>query len=276
MVEMVIPMEDLNDPMPIRFTFKVSNLDDAAIWVKSGITGAPAGWNLGADEQHGTLGIGIDDYFLNDNNTRDKPADGSSDSITLRITYYSDAGYSSAISFEEITYDITYVDFTDVRYAVVDDDTFETGVEGWALTNTIGTTTMARSVALSRTGVASLKHGALTLATVSYLSKSFTISGGGVAEAYIRFWINFFSSSTPEVILEIITDAGEVSNIRTLPIAMDYAPKGGTEMISQWLCIGAELPVNGTFQVRLRAKVEVSFAEVPPGIFYDDIRVVEV
>lgn len=274
MVEMVIPMEDLDDPMPIRFTFKVANIDDIPIYVKSEIQGAPANWNLGGAEQHGALAVGEDDYFLNDNNTRDKPADGASDSITLRIFYYSDVGYSVLLSSEDVTYDITYVDFTDVRYAVVDDDTFEVGLEGWVLTNEVGVVAFTRSTGKSRTGVASAQFSLMDEGDVWYISKSFIIDAAS-SEAYIRIWINFgFDDNTEECVFELITDAGGGSE-RVLPIAMDYNPKGGGEMEDQWLCIGAELPVDGTYAVRLRVRGEI-LDTLLSKINIDDIRVVEV
>ena len=275
MVEMVIPMEDLDDPMPIRFTFKVTNIDDITIYVKSEITGAPANWNIGADEQHGALGVGVDNYFLNDNNTRDKPADGASDTINLRITYYSDAGYTVPLTFEDITYDITYVDFTDVRYAVVDDDTFEVGVEGWAWTDEVDLGSATRSTVQSRTGVASLLLKT-NPSGVGYAAKDFTISGGGVAEAYIRIWLWINVVTEQELIIEIITDSGDVSNIRTLPIAMDSAPQGGAEMFQQWIVIGAELPVNAVYTVKVRLRGELGAGIVDQYVYLDDIRVVEV
>ena len=275
MVEMVIPMENLDDPMPIRFTFKVSNIDDIPIYVKSEIQGAPANWNLGGAELHGALAVGEDDYFLNDNNTRDKPADGASDAITLRVTYYSDVGYSVVLTFEDITYNITYVDFTDVRYNVVDDDTFEINLEGWTKVEEVGIIVLDRSTLQSRTGVASMRMWSLDPGDVAYATKDFTIAGGGVAEAYIRIWVTFvLDDNTEELIFELITDAGGGSE-RVLPIAMDYNPKGGATMEDQWLCIGAELPVNGVYEVRLRIKCELMHT-VNTRIFIDDIRVVEV
>lgn len=272
MVEMVIPMEDLEDPMEIRFTFKVTNIDDIPIYVKSELINPPAGWTE-TDEQHGVLGVGEDDYFLNDNCTRTKPATDTEESVTLRITYYSDAGYSNELGHEDVSYTITYVDFTDGSYAVVDDDGFETDLESWTKTDEVGTSEFLRHTAVSRSGVAAARHKLEAEAGVSYISKSFTISN--VTRAYIRIWMYFDVGELIEGILELITDAGEVSQKRTLPIAMDSAPLGGSEMIAQWICVGAKLPVNGTYEVRLRLLSEKATGELESYVRYDDLRVIE-
>lgn len=277
---MVIPMEDLADPMEIRFTFKVTNIDDIPIYVKSELNNPPAGW-VETDEQHGVLAVGTDDYFLNDNCTRTKPATDTEENVVLKISYYSDSGYSNLLSTESITYTITYVDFTDGSYAVVDDDTFEVDFESWTKTDEVGSSSVARTTEMSRSGVASMKHYGFLDGEVGYLSKSFTISN--VTRAYIRIWLWFRPNTNyyfREAIIELITDAGGVSQKRTLPIAMDYQPKGGTEICGQWICIGAKIPVNGTYEVRLRVLAELVAYTGPDTLlqgmlFYDDIRVVE-
>lgn len=129
MVEMVVAMESLADPMPIDFAFKCTNTDDIVLYVKSELISPPAGWT-GSAEQHGSLGVGVDDYFLNDNYTRSKPANLTEETVTFRISYYSDAGYTILVSSEDVSYTITYVDFDDAGFTVVDDDTFEVDLEG--------------------------------------------------------------------------------------------------------------------------------------------------
>ena len=265
MVEMVVPMESLADPMPIRFTFKATNITDIAIYVKSEIISAPAGW-AGSAEQHGSLGVGIDDYFLNDNNTKTKPATDTEQTITFRVTYYSDAGYSSELNHEDITYVITFVDFDDVGYTVLDDDGFELDLENWSLVNELGSSTLVRITGMSRSGVACMAHNGTADGEIAYAKKDFVVPAA--TRAYIRIWLYIYGNS--ELILEIITDSEGVSQKRTLPIAFDYAPKGGSELGSQWICIGLKMPTNGTYRTRLRNICE-SVEEV---IRYDDIRVV--
>lgn len=273
MVEMIVPMENLNDPMDINLTFKVTNIDDITIYVKSELVSPPAGWS-GSAEEHGAIGAGVDDYFLNDNYTRTKPSTDTEETITLKISYYSDSGYSSLMGYETVSYTITYVDFTDASYTVVDDDTFETTTEGWNETNESGAAYLERTSDIKRSGIAAIRHYGFDPLVVAYLHKSFTISN--VTRAYIRIWLYFYDNGATEMksIFELITDAADVSNIRTLPIAVSRTPKGGTGVLNRWLCIGLKIPVNGTFQVKLRNRCE-NWVGSNRAIYYDDIKVVE-
>lgn len=268
--EMVVAMEDLADLMPIRFAFKATNLDVITIYVQSDLFTPPAGW-AGAAENHGSLAVGVDDYFLNDNCTRTKPANLTEETVTLRIRYYSDAGYSVLIKTETVDITITYIDFNDAGWTVVDTDTFEVDLESWAKTDVVGATTLARSTAKSRSGVASMRHIDWQTGDVAYASKNFTI--GNVTRAFIRVWFQVvFGEASSEAVLELITDAGGASE-RTATVAMDKTPLGGASIDSVWLCVGLKLPVNGIKAVRLKASCEQSTAMTQ--IFYDDIKVVQ-
>lgn len=268
-IEMVVPMENLADPLPIDFTFKCTNTDDIIIYVKCELVTPPAGWN-GVAQQLGSLGVGVDDYFLCDNYTRDRPANLTEETLDFKISYYSDVGYSVLITSETLEYEITYVDFNDAGFNVVDDDTFEVDMEGWSKTDETGATGLARSTSISRTGVAGLMYYDLHSNDVTYAKKSFTI--GDVTRAFIRIWHYHDGEGADEWILEIITDAGEIVQKRTLSLAMDAAPVGGAEIMKQWICSGLKLPVNGTYEVRLRLLIESGIAEM---VIFDDIRVVE-
>lgn len=269
--DVVIPMEGLAAPMPIQFPFKAVNRTAATVYVSAQLVAPPAGWANYAEQQCGTLLVGIDDFFLFSTATRTKPATNTTENVTLRVTYYSDA-YITEINHDDITYTFTYVDFDDAGYNVVDLDTFETDLEGWTdvdeATGT-GYNTLRRSTTLSRTGVASMTHGDFGVNQYSYAKKSFTIAN--LTRAFIRIWAYFDMATTDELVLEIITDALSVSQKRVLPISMDATPKCGSEICKQWICFAAKLPVNGTYEVRLRGRCESGNMD----IYYDDIKVVE-
>jgi len=270
--DVVVPMEDLPDPMSINFLFKATNVSGATVYVGVELLTPPAGWANYAEVHCGSLGVGIDDYFLFNQPTRTKPVTGTTEAVTLRVTYYSDSGYSVEINHEDIAYTYTYVDFSDlVTYNVVDDDTFEADLEGWTKTDEVGATTLERDTGKAKSGVASMKHSGFADGEVGYAKKSFVISN--VGSAFIRIWLNFHAySDDHEWIIELITDAGELVTKRTLPIAMDGTPKCGSEICDQWVCVGAKIPVNGSYEVRLRALDEVGTSDY---INYDDIRVIE-
>jgi len=266
----VIPMEDLPDPMPMYFPFKAANVTGATVYVGVQLITPPAGWATYSEQQCGTLTTGTEDYFLFNTPTRAKPVTNTTESVTLRVTYYNDA-YITEINHDDIVYTFTYVNFNDGSYNVVDEDTFEVDLEGWANVNEAGTTSLARSTTRSRTGVASMKHSGISTGEVAYAKKSFTIAN--LTRAFIRIWAWFLMETTDELVLEIITDAKNVSQKRVVPVPMDATPKCGTEVAQQWVCIAAKLPVNGTYEVRLRARCD--YASAAREIYYDDIKVVE-
>jgi len=272
--DVVAPMEGLPDPMSINFTFKATNVSGVVVYVGVQLVSPPEpAWTDFSEVHCGSLGVGEDDYFLFDTPKRTKPATGTTEVVTLRVTYYSDAGYSVELNHEDIAYTYTYVDFTDAgTYNVVDDDTFETDLEGWTKVDEVGSTVLTRDTAKARTGIASMKHYSVADGEVGYATKSFTISD--VGSAFIRIWFNLFvNDAACEYILELITDAGESVTKRTLPIAMDGTPKCASEICDQWLCVAAKIPTNGTYEVRLRVLCEDGVNA--DTINYDDIRVIE-
>jgi len=274
--DVVVPMESLPDPMSINFLYKATNVSGASVYVSAQLITPPAGWADYAERQCGELGVGVDDYFLFATPTRTKPATGTTEVVTLRVTYYSDAGYSVELNHEDIAYTYTYVDFDDaVTYNVVDEDTFEVDLEGWTGVVEVGTPNLVRDTAKARTGIGSMKHGNFETASVGYATKSFIISN--IASAFIRVWLLIdMYYLTYEHIVELITDAGGIVEKRTLPIAMDGTPKCGTEIVDQWLCVAAKIPVNGTYEVRLRGLCEVAHPTSDYlQVYYDDIKVIE-
>jgi len=276
--DVVVPMESLPDPMSINFLYKATNVSGAPVYVSAQLITPPAGWVDYAERQCGELGVGVDDYFLFATPTRTKPATNTTEVVTLRVTYYSDAGYSVELNHEDIAYTYTYVDFDDVSYTVVDEDTFEIDLEGWEKVDEVGSSTLTRDTTKVRTGIASMKQDGFTAGEVSYATKSFTI--GAVTRAFIRIWVDFEmrkSTATPyndcELITQLITDAGDVVEERILPLAMNTSAQCGSEICEQWLCVAAKLPVDGTYEVRLRTLIELIGTFY--GIHYDDIKVVQ-
>jgi len=276
-VEVVIPMDGMPDPMPIDFPFKATNVGESSIWVTAELVNPPSGWSNYSAQQMGELQAGVDDYFLFDTPQRSKPTTGTTEQVTLRVKFYSDEGYTNLINQDDVVFEFTYVDFEDTdEYDVVDDDTFELDLEGWQKVDELGSSTYERNSGVSRTGTASMLHWLKSETGVYHLKKSFTIDDRSAA--YIRVWLQLRHPSgvTPEFILEVITDAEGVVQKRVIPIAMDASPRGGTEIFEQWLCIGAKLPTNGTYEVRLRPRCERCVSgNSHTYIYYDDIRVVE-
>jgi len=272
-VEIVVPMESLDAYMYVPFTFKAKNVFNVPISVYADFSDL-SGWNAPKELYLGELAVGATRYFLYDIPIRKgKPATDTEESGSLTIRFYASPGgvpQPREINKESISYKFTYIDFDSGTYALVDEDTFEVDLEGWAKVDEgAAATTLDRSQTQRRNGLWSMRHSAIDNGETAYLKKSFTI--GAVSKAFIRVPVFFEVEGTEKVVLELITDAGAVSKKRTVEYAMSGLPYGGSLITGMWLYLGAEIPVDGTYEVRLRATCESGAALE---IFYDDIKVV--
>jgi len=277
-VEVVVPIECVKDTIKsfVPFTFKAKNVFDHTIDVYAQLQNPGDTWYNYASIKEiwlGQLAVGADGYFLYDPVTKKTlPATETEETLTLRITYKASPGgvpQPREINHEDIKYKLTWLDFDNASYTVVDTDTFETDLEGWTKVDESGTTTLDRSSKHVRNGSYAMRHSDIDNTDVAYLTKSFTI--GAVSKAFIRVPVFFEVEGTEKVVLELITDAGAASKKRTVEYAITGSPYGGSLIAGQWLYLGAELPVDGTYEVRLRATCE-SGAGLE--IFYDDIKVI--
>jgi len=277
-VEMVVPIEWLDVFGNIPFTFKAENVFNIPIDVYAQLlTEAGAvlvvGWNQPLAKYFGAFGVGVENYFLYDFSQRSSiPDTDTVEYLLFRIRYLASPGgvpVTRAINKDDVRYTITYIDFDSVTYVLVDLDTFEADLEDWTLVDEVGATVLDRSQVQRRNGLWSMRHSAIDNADVAYLTKDFVI--GAVSKAYIRVPVFFEVTDQEKVIFEIITDAGDVVKKRTQQHAIAASPVEGSKITGMWLYLGAEIPVDGTYEVRLRATCESGAALE---IFYDDIKVV--
>jgi len=276
-VEIVVPIETLDAYANIPFTFKAKNVFNVPIDVYaqslSEGAGSPSGWNAPKHKHFGSLGVGAENYFLYDFSQRSSlPATDTVEYLLFRIRYLGSPGgvpQPREISKDDVRYTNTYIDFDDGSYVLVDEDTFETDLDGWAKVDEVGATVLDRSQVQRRNGSWSMRHSAIDNTDVAYLTKSFVI--GAVSKAYIRVPVFFEVTDQEKVTFEIITDAGDVVKKRTQGHAIAASPVEGSKITGMWLYLGAELPVDGTYEVRLRATCESGAALE---IFYDDIKVI--
>ena len=75
------------------------------------------------------------------------------------------------------------------------------------------------------------------------------------------------NASFDETISEIWTDAGGGSE-RVLAIPFDAVPKGGTEVCMQWVVAALKVPVNGSYEYRLRVRSEANALD---SMYFNDI-----
>ena len=259
-VEIVVPIESLDANPPIPFTFKAENVFNVPIEVYAQLlrdtgTANPTGWSPPLEKDFGSLGVGAENYFLYDVTRRTSlPATDFVEYVLFRIRYEASPGglpVPREINKDDIRYTNTYIDFDSVTYVLVDLDTFEADLEDWTLVDEVGATVLDRSQVQRRNGLWSMRHSAIDNADVAYLTKDFVI--GAVSKAYIRVPVFFEVTDQEKVTFEIITDAGDVVKKRTQGHAIAASPVEGSKITGMWLYLGAEIPVDGTYEVRLRA-----------------------
>lgn len=280
-IDLVVALEQLPTAMEIPFTFKAKNHLGYSVDVYARMENK-ADWRtnqafttmISEGAKLGILGAAAEKYFLVDwINREEKPATDTVEELELRVQYYGDPGTGvprpRIINTDQIIDNITFIDFSSGTYAVVDTDTFEADLEGWTKTDEVGASTIDRSQTHVRNGAWAMRHSALDNGDVGYLTKSFAI--GAVSKAYILVPTYFELVDDEEIILEIITDAGGVTKKRTNYYCITGRPSGGTIITKEFLYLAAELPVDDTYEVRLRATCE-SGAGLE--LFYDDIKVI--
>lgn len=59
---------------------------------------------------------------------------------------------------------------------------------------------------------------------------------------------------------------------RILAIPFDAVPKGGAKVCMQWVVAALKVPVNGSYECRIRVRSEANALDT---MYFDDIRVVE-
>jgi hypothetical protein len=273
-VEIVIPTDYVFGiaGMPITLPLRVTNImgsDMTVLATVSGLSCAPNSFDLGTIPAGTTRDIFLDDTMIKSS----KPATNTEETITLALDYYIGGRH---INTSYVYYTFVYVNFNDASYTVVDEDTFETDLGGWVRVDVVGTTTLARdnTECIRTTGQWSMKHSGIDAGDKSYLTKNFTI--GAVDRAFFRACVwGFFDISSARFLLELITDAGEITEKRVVPIPLTsdnpHGDQIGDTKEGSWAYIGAKLPVNGTYEVQLKATGITGTVD----LYYDDIKVVQ-
>ena len=119
----------LADPFETRIPIAITNTETYELWFIVELVSPPAGYTE-YSKQLGSVGSGASVYkFFKFKRAR--PASKVTDDLTLRITAYTDAGYTTEYGYKD--YAVKYYLFDRDDLTLVDADNFDDGtVQGWS------------------------------------------------------------------------------------------------------------------------------------------------
>ena len=122
---------DMPDPLLLGTTIHYHNYSDGTLYMQ--IVGAGTGWS-GSTVNLGSLGSGLDAYQNLDNfMSRTKPVAAVTETVTLTLKGYSDAGYSTLVYSFSRNVTVVFIKSDDGTWATDFSDNFDDGlVDGWA------------------------------------------------------------------------------------------------------------------------------------------------
>jgi len=123
---------NLPDPVTLSITFKAYNYDSVTLYFQITITGA--GWTFPASTNLGSIISGANTQFHQDQyGTRAKPAAETTESLTLTLRAYTDAGYSNLKWTFVRTVTVWFIKSDDGSWTQDILDNFDDGgAHGWA------------------------------------------------------------------------------------------------------------------------------------------------
>lgn len=119
------------DPMLLGVTIHYYNQSDGTLYMK--IYGSGTGWSSNS-VQLGSLTTGTNDWYNLDNFlSRSKPASATTETITLTLKGYSDAGYTTEVYSFSRSVTVIFIKSDDGTWTTDDEDNFDDGTTmGWS------------------------------------------------------------------------------------------------------------------------------------------------
>ena len=131
--EVVVDIAGLSDPITPQLWYRIHNRRDQYLWLKATLVDPPPEYSdYTLEKKIAPLGGST----INHPFTRSKPtlSDGEySESLTLRFELYRDPDRINLIKTVDKAFTIVFIDHTDPAFTVIEQDTFDSDVEGWAL-----------------------------------------------------------------------------------------------------------------------------------------------
>jgi len=125
---------NLPNPVYLGLTVRIFNYDDVGLYMR--VDGYGTGWTF-ATNNLGLLASGANQYYNLDNfGSRAKPASAVSETVTVRLRAYTDAGYTTLKWTFERVIDVVFIKSDDGSWTQDVLNNFDDGtVQGWAASN---------------------------------------------------------------------------------------------------------------------------------------------
>jgi len=256
--EQVLDVFGLVDPFTGQFFISIVNGWAAPIYCDALLVSPPAAWTDSA-QQLGVWAAGLSQYKVKNNATRDRPAGGVNEALTLRIRAYSDAGYTTQIDQVDVALTIFYEDFST---GTLDDlTTFDDGTQqGWALTQEVGSDAWFRvdSIVFRSVPYGWRLQPGIASGHISYIYKTITV-GSGTRAAIIVHTRHHQTVISRQSVFEIETPVSKTSFLLMIPGSLN------------WMRVGMRLTPGADNLIKLRVKARYKHADNQ--MIFDDIEV---
>ena len=128
---------NLPDPVKLSLTVRIFNYDDAPLYMR--VDGYKTGWTF-TENDFGAVANGANIYrHIDEFGSRAKPAAETSETITVRLRAYTDAGYTDLKWTFERVIDVIFIKSDDTSWTEDFLNNFDDGtVQGWAYTAEAG------------------------------------------------------------------------------------------------------------------------------------------
>jgi len=237
LTEWVMDYNGLSNPFEFTAQLGITNTYKDTIYLKAELITPPAGYSEYSKEL-GSLATGISAYrafaFK-----RAHPGAKVTDNLTLRVTAYTDAGYSVELCHDELA--VPFYLFDHNSLDLIDHDTFDTpgDLEGWAGQSAYCRTKQEPDFWISAPySLGAVTYGAFAYANCYYVTKTFAIED--VAEAF--FVYHYYKTTNTGVSHVLINDVPVIPST----VLIEYAT-------GAWYRICLKMPVNQNVVVKLGA-----------------------
>jgi hypothetical protein len=131
--DVYVDVTDLPDPFTMNIPVGISNTHTATLYFNCSIQSPPGDYSVSSTNL-GALAAGVSGVlpFISERAQPSLTAGEYDETLTFRVTAYTDAGYSSEYAHRDLSVTIHHFNHTDGSWAILYHDTFDAGgTDGW-------------------------------------------------------------------------------------------------------------------------------------------------